>query len=92
MAIVFFTINHFDWFKERGARSINEPQREQNKTITSETHLKIAAKIKNKFMGKMLARKWKLSLLRLILIGLEKDVRVLLSESPSEQNKTITFD
>ena len=92
MAIVFFTINHFDWFKERGARSISEPQREQNKATTFETHLKIAAKIKNKFMGKMLARKWKLSLLRLILIGLEKDVRVLLSESPSEQNKTITFD
>ena len=91
MEIVFFTINHFDWFRERGARSISEPQREQNKTITFETHLKIAAKIKNKFTGKMLARKWKLSFLGLILIGLEKEVRVLFSESLSEQNKTITF-
>ena len=83
---------NFNWSRQRGARPFSKSQSEQNKTTTFETHLKIAAKIENTFTGKMLARKWKLSLLRLILIGLEKDVRVLLSESPSEQNKTITFD
>ena len=38
----------------------------------------------------MLARQ--LSFLGLSLICLEKEVRVLFSESLSEQNKTITFD
>ena len=40
----------------------------------------------------MLARKWKLSFLGLILNGLEKEVRVIFSESLSEQNKIVTFD
>lgn len=88
---VVFGFN-FDWLRQRGARSFSKSQSEQNKTITFETHLKIAAKIENTFKGKMLARKWKLSFLGLILNGLEKEVRVLFSESLSEQNKTVTFD
>ena len=68
----------FDWLRQRGARSFSKSQSEQNKTITFETHLKIAAKIENTFTGKMPARKWLLSFLRsIILIGLEKEARGL---------------
>ena len=59
---VVFGFN-FDWLRQRGARSFGKSQSEQNKTITFETHPKIAAKIENTFKGKMLARKWKLSFL-----------------------------
>ena len=48
---------NFDWLRQGGARSFSKSQSEQNKTITFETHLKIAAKIENTFMGKMLGRK-----------------------------------
>ena len=87
---VVFGFN-FDWLRQRGARSFSKSQSEQNKTITFETHLKIAAKIENTFKGKMLARKWKLSFSRsIILIGLKKDARGLSANHKESKDKTIT--
>ena len=88
---VVFGFN-FDWLRQRGARSFSKSQSEQNnKTITFETHPKIAAKIENTFKGKMLARKWKLSFLRsIILIGLKKEARGLSANHKESKDKTIT--
>ena len=87
---VVFGFN-FDWLRQTAARSFSKSQSEQNKTITFETHLKIAAKIENTFKGKMLARKWKLSFSRsIILIGLKKDARGLSANHKESKDKTIT--
>ena len=87
---LFLVLILIGWDKE--ARGLSaKSQSEQNKTITFETHLKIAAKIENTFKGKMLARKWKLFfLLSIILIGLKKEARGLSANYKESKDKTIT--
>ena len=64
VTIFFFGFN-FHWLRQRSARSFSKSQSEQNKTITFETHLKIAIKIENTFLRSI------------ILIGLKKEARGL---------------
>ena len=74
---LFLVLILIGWDKE--ARGLSaKSQSEQNKTITFETHLKIAPKIENTF-------------LRSIILIKERGARSI-SEQQTEKNKTISFE
>ena len=75
----FFGFN-FHWLRQRSARSFSKSQSEQNKTITFETHLKIAAEIENTFLRSIILIVLKKEALGLSANHKQRKIRLLVSK------------